>query len=105
MLHGTRLEDFWTKFKTKILLAEELLLHELACKERCDRHNLGDEIAAFILKLPERFNDRKISVDPFTDHFKADSINAMISELIAKKMNLVFKGIQVGIIDCKSLTS
>ena len=87
------------------MLAEELVLDELACVERCDLHNLGDEIAAFILKLPQRFNDRKISISGFFADFKAGSINAMISELIAKKMNLVFKVIEVVKIDCKSLTS
>ena len=75
------------------MLAEELFLTEFDREERCDRHNLGDEIAAFILKLPQRFNDRKISISGFFADFKAGSINAMISELIAKKMNLVFKSI------------
>ena len=123
MLHGNRLEEFWTKFKTRILLAEELvlhilaeellvhelaeelLLHELALRERCDRHTRGDEIAAFILKLPECFNDRKISVYGSFGFSIADSINAMINPLIAKKMNLVFKVIQVMGLDCARLTS
>ena len=96
---------YWTKVKTRILLAEELFLDELDCDEPCDRHILGDEIAAFILKLPERFNDRKIKLDAFTESFDAHSCNAMIGELIVKRLDLVFKDIRVSYIDCRSLTN
>ena len=90
LLHDRNLDQFYSKYETRILLADVLDINIGSVLTDCAQHLLGDEIAFIIGRLPERFDHKKIRLGLGVLAARANALNSLISRVSLKRPSLVF---------------